>query len=1369
MKLNNTRNKNKKNVILTIAFLMIFATQSLMPALSYGVIDNDDELNPSLESNTIAGIPTANPTSNPVSSPTSSVTTSTSNQNPMDIIPEKQPETLLELLGNDFGSGSAATTKGTSPVISSVWHNTYHVKNYEDVDGYLVEATVTDSDLSSVQIKSDLDGTFRTMEHIGSRYYYIIDMGPAGYDWDHYFTIRAIDGAGHTTTYTDSFESSWEYKGRYSDSTDFETRTGTTDVTYHKGHYNVIKQSTGGDARHTISWSVDTGYFETWLCVDGRVSSPDTYIYLTESSNLNKYIYFRYAGTTDTATFGSSQVSDRISTSGFIDARPSNWNHVKIKFEKKLIWFKNYQRITAYIDGTKFSSVIDIPWADRVNVNTIRLTSTRAYWDCVSPEWTNSNYFLNDLKSKLPYHDLEFTCDGPTDYVSYSGGSWHYDYIYDRQQSVSFDYSSNANVMIRIINRYEAGASFTYSSGTINYVLPDTLTVSSGLMFVQNPTKVIGIRKGNAVLHVKHIRIKDDDTTVPSIQNVYVDNLDPSISYWSLYIRASDYSGISSARALFNGQYYTLSWNSQLGLYGNQYIPKPAGVQHGDQLSYNIYVTDGDGDRTSDSLTKTATSTVTFRDNTAPSTAIVICSNGNDETPMTVQYSLSDASGIDYIQYFYIKDGVTSTLTNVQFNNPISVSSQLSLALPRGSYRVYIRGVDRYGNSGGWGSDTGVIVDDDTTAPTIQWLNLNSDVSDGDSERRIGFKISDSGSGLSSFQVKLYRNGIFAGQITKTDLNGQTTRYWLYDLSNKQLATYRLEVSVTDNDDDITGDQLTTTGVSNTVTYYDDDVDIPDITTSYSGDYTDGNSGTVTFTASDSSSGIHILNGDLVNLVPAELGNHTYVLTVEDTDYDRPDDQLIKTESITIAINDDDTTGPTITSEYFGSGTDGDSGFVRFTANDESGIYGDSIVDIALNPNIINQAQYITATFFDNDNDRLNDRLSSSLTVPITLDDDDVDCPEVNYVYTGDYTDENPGLVIFTASDSQNMINILDGQSEYQVPSELGDHIFAFTVEDTDYDRPNDQLIVAESVTITIIDDDIMGPTITSEYIGSGTDGNPGFVRFTANDASGIYGSSIVDISVDPNIINQAQYITATFSDDDNDRLNDRLSSSLTIPITLVDDDTTVDIINLNVNVSIDKLSVTFDDTDASGINNCDWVKVDGSLISYDYASGLIEFTNEWILELGMHSIEFQLTDSDADRINDAEIKSFSVNFEITQDLIVEFLLKNTDELRQMVIGDMPSDCWKHAPNGNGKGKSGESDGTNPQYAMLNKIDELDALILAGEYDCAMNKFIHDIVPKLTGIKANGDEFNNPWVVGEIRQQDYSIICDDITFIINFL
>lgn len=76
---------------------------------------------------------------------------------------------------------------------------------------------------------------------------------------------------------------------------------------------------------------------------------------------------------------------------------------------------------------------------------------------------------------------------------------------------------------------------------------------------------------------------------------------------------------------------------------------------------------------------------------------------------------------------------------------------------------------------------------------------------------------------------------------------------------------------------------------------------------------------------------------------------------------------------------------------------------------------------------------------------------------------------------------------------------------------------------------------------------------------------------------------------------------------------------------------------------------------------------------------------------------------------------------------------------------------------------------SNKKSAMLNKICELHDMIASNNFGAAYDKLLHDIKPKLTGLKTDENEapwgngvFNNPWVTCSTLQEIFRGACNQI-------
>jgi hypothetical protein len=205
--------------------------------------------------------------------------------------------------------------------------------------------------------------------------------------------------------------------------------------------------------------------------------------------------------------------------------------------------------------------------------------------------------------------------------------------------------------------------------------------------------------------------------------------------------------------------------------------------------------------------------------------------------------------------------------------------------------------------------------------------------------------------------------------------------------------------------------------------------------------------------------------------------------------------------------------------------------------------------------------------------------------------------------------------------------------------------------------------------------------------------------------------------------------------------------------ITIVDDDTTVDIANLAIAVTPGIITVTFTDIDQSGITLTTFPDVDGMPV-FDYTLSVtgnawtITFPNAWAGSPGTHIVSIPLSDLDNDRPFDQASAVVAIPFTIAVgDIIKEQLLA----LEQDVLS---ATSWKK---------------NDLESKMIAKIDEVIALYEAGNYKRACSKLLHDIKPKLTGLKTdeNGHrwgcgKFKKPWITSKIEQSNFASTIDEI-------
>ena len=95
-------------------------------------------------------------------------------------------------------------------------------------------------------------------------------------------------------------------------------------------------------------------------------------------------------------------------------------------------------------------------------------------------------------------------------------------------------------------------------------------------------------------------------------------------------------------------------------------------------------------------------------------------------------------------------------------------------------------------------------------------------------------------------------------------------------------------------------------------------------------------------------------------------------------------------------------------------------------------------------------------------------------------------------------------------------------------------------------------------------------------------------------------------------------------------------------------------------------------------------------------------------------------------------------------------------EIDQLIskIDSYPDDCWRNASNKN---------------TIEDKLMELKNLVSSDILGEVYDKLLHDIKPKLTGLKTDENEepwgngvFDNPWVICKELQDEYCLDCNEI-------
>lgn len=146
-------------------------------------------------------------------------------------------------------------------------------------------------------------------------------------------------------------------------------------------------------------------------------------------------------------------------------------------------------------------------------------------------------------------------------------------------------------------------------------------------------------------------------------------------------------------------------------------------------------------------------------------------------------------------------------------------------------------------------------------------------------------------------------------------------------------------------------------------------------------------------------------------------------------------------------------------------------------------------------------------------------------------------------------------------------------------------------------------------------------------------------------------------------------------------------------------------------------------------------ITVDGIATALNFDS-TVEIPNT----VGTHTIEVSATSEGGTTTATSTVEILPVASDI-DDLIDALIEKITDS---------PEECWGQK---------------NHKATMINKVTELKEMNLEDAYD----KLLHDIKPKLTGLKEdeNGNQFGNgifknPWVTCETLQEEFEQDCNEL-------
>jgi len=340
----------------------------------------------------------------------------------------------------------------------------------------------------------------------------------------------------------------------------------------------------------------------------------------------------------------------------------------------------------------------------------------------------------------------------------------------------------------------------------------------------------------------------------------------------------------------------------------------------------------------------------------------------------------------------------------------------------------------------------------------------------------------------------------------------------------------------------------------------------------------------------------------------------------------------------------------------------------------------------------------LTLKVWDKDNDGwAGDRLSASHEVTFTVIDDDTTEPDVQFLNDWVIMDCDAHLeIIISATDPSGFSSVYamfegtkytpyfdspEGEFRIRIPNPIEPDTYSVDIHVWDNDNDGwgeDRMEYTTTKEFEVVDDDILGPDIDYPYTGDGTDGNSGAFEVTASDPSGLSVDPTGTYPV-PNSLGTHE-IPIVATDDDNDRPGDNSTTTLVLSQQIVDDDidkpyienlmTTVDHLWVNISfTAIDDLQLLGDGDE--GLSNIS-VYLDGkqrytgSSPSYETAFDL-SFPNDWIWMPGSYEIIIYLMDADDDRPSDSLLTMICWQFEITLDLMYQYVMWLCEEMNNYI------------------------------------------------------------------------------------------------------
>ncbi|MBD3193896.1 MAG: hypothetical protein GF317_02495 [Candidatus Lokiarchaeota archaeon] len=704
----------------------------------------------------------------------------------------------------------------------------------------------------------------------------------------------------------------------------------------------------------------------------------------------------------------------------------------------------------------------------------------------------------------------------------------------------------------------------------------------------------------------KTLRIIDDDTIPPIISDYQILNSPITEAQENIIfeVQAYDNSGLEDFYVLFDDIQYNIDSNNRA------IIPNP---RNPGQYEYTLFAVDGDEDRHNDQLTTSIHSTFNIIDDDSvppiiSNVSIINAPILDNEDIIQFRIDVEDDSGLEEL--------------SIKFQNNIYLDDDndhiITIPNPKipGTYEYTIKALDNDKDREGDQLETTLtsnfeVFDDDITPPQIFSIDFTNEPF-YDSTEFIEFEvIVEDQSGLS----ELY--AIFNQSIYHADENNRII------FPNPILPNnYLFSVIAVDGDSDQNEDQLNAT-FDSSFEVKDDDINPPEIEqinilNSPLNDSVDFIEFEIVVNDASGIADLFIIfneqrydsiSGNIIFIPnPKTSGIHSFQVFAIDGDDDWEGDMSIEVVNSTFEVSDDDINPPEIEQiNILNSPIYDSADFIEFeiVVNDESGLsqlyilfediiyHADENNHIILpNPILLGLYDFVLVAI-DNDTDHEGDQLNSSINSSFKVVDDDITPPTINNIIllTDPVYDSDIYFKVQISaqdvSDIAEIYAVFEGE-EYFIdennivkidnPKKPGSYSLQIIAIDNDTDRINDQLISQRKFDIKVEDDDTSTPIIesiqvldTKIYDSSETIR----LKITAKDESGLsnilinFMNEIIQtdsqgyINLSNPIIPGIYKFSVRAIDNDTDRLNDQLSTTLNSTLTIYDDDLSPPEINI--------------------------------------------------------------------------------------------------------------------------------------------------------------------------------------------------------------